>query len=295
MADVLCYLAQLVDSTITIHNDIGSIDNRVKFVNNITTELFERLRLPLDGRKLYAADGFALGELIKLARYIQIALELAEEGSSKVRAINTITAVKAQSMAAEIDELSQSVQNLMKHEVDDASDRANIIQLLDDQSEMQNVEDRINQMLDEATDEVERLDKQCKMLISTNNGMEEKIRKRSIDLERTTKRLESLTFQNVRPAFMDEYEQIEEELQLEYERYIVRVRNIDYLESELRSRRAAIDSDAAERSVKRMQKRYREEELRVLEGNVASDDEAAHARSSGPSGKENSRPTENLA
>ena len=153
-------------------------------------------------------------------------------------------------------------------------------------TEYNSIETNLRQRLDETNDSVDRLDKQIKMLISTNKGMEEKIRKRSIDIERSTKRLESLDLQNVRPSYMDEYEQIEKELQIEYDRWMVRFRNVDYLEAELRKRRTAetIKSKEAERSVKRLQKKYRDEELRVLEGSDGSSCE-----------KENSRPAENIS
>lgn len=36
-----------------------------------------------------------------------------------------------------------------------------------------------------------------------------------------------------RPAFMDEYEKLEKELQRQYEIYLARFRNIEYLEHEL--------------------------------------------------------------
>jgi hypothetical protein len=45
---------------------------------------------------------------------------------------------------------------------------------------------------------------------------------------------------------MDEYEQLEEELQVEYERYVVRLRNIDFLGGEL----ASFEQAAAERQKK---------------------------------------------
>jgi len=67
---------------------------------------------------------------------------------------------------------------------------------------------------------------------------------------------------------MDEYEKLEEELQVEHERYVVRLRNVGYLEGELASvKQAATERRAkAERSMKRMQKKIREETLMVLNG-----------------------------
>lgn len=300
VADVLCYLVLLVDSTIPIHDSIGSVEDRIQFVNGITAELFVRLHLSLDGRRLYSANGYAVQELFKLAQYIKVAVEMFDEESSCTDDAYPTAGrqAEAQAMAAEISALGASIQNLMNREVVDSSERSNATQLLSNDSEMQSIGENINQLLNQATNEVERLDKQCKMLISNNKGMEEKIRKRSIDLERNTKRLESLTLENARPSFMDEYEQIEKELQVEYDRYVVRFRNIDYLESELRSRMDVADkrADAAERSAKRMQRKYREEELRVLEGGDEFDDDPTHRQSSNDNtrGKENSKPRENM-
>lgn len=206
-------------------------------------------------------------------------------------------AAAAETLAVEIAEIGESIQNLLRTEANDSTERADAIRFLSDDKERHDVELQINQMVCEVSTAVERLDRQCKMLISNNKGMEEKIRKRRIDLERNNKRLESLTFQTVRPAFMDEYEQIEKELQVEYERYVVRFRNVEYLEQELQSRRALAEERAGpERSVKRMQRKYRQEELAVLEGRDRSDSaDEVRAQSSDSRGKENSKPRENVA
>ena len=50
-------------------------------------------------------------------------------------------------------------------------------------------------------------------------------------LDRQQKRLQSL--QTVRPAFMDEFERLEEELSAHYHYYLQNHRNLAYLESEL--------------------------------------------------------------
>ena len=61
--------------------------------------------------------------------------------------------------------------------------------------------------------------------------LEEKIKRQSVELERAEKRLKSLT--NVRPAFMDEYERLEQELEKLYTKYVEKMRNVDYLEHQL--------------------------------------------------------------
>merc|ERR1711964_919969 len=99
-----------------------------------------------------------------------------------------------------------------------------------------------------------------------------KIKKKSQELERMQKQLTRLT--TVRPAFMDEYEKHEAELSSLYAQYLERFRNLDYLEHELDSLNRAEQEkmEQNERALKRMQKRLREEEWRLLRGEEGDDD-----------------------
>merc|ERR1712096_75247 len=85
------------------------------------------------------------------------------------------------------------------------------------------------------------------------------------------KQLTRLT--TVRPAFMDEYEKHEAELSSLYAQYLERFRNLDYLEHELDmlNREEQEKMEENERALKKMQKRLREEEWRLLRG--VQDDE----------------------
>ena len=76
-----------------------------------------------------------------------------------------------------------------------------------------------------------KIEEQCKELEIDERDLAEKIRKKSQDLEQSQKRLKSL--KNVRPAFMDEYEKLEMELQDHYNVYLERFRNLHYLQKEL--------------------------------------------------------------
>merc|ERR1712025_517877 len=73
------------------------------------------------------------------------------------------------------------------------------------------------------------------------------------ELERHEKRLKSL--ESVRPAFMDEYEKLEVDLKREYEVYLEKFRNLDYLEHRLNEVNAAeaLRVKQAERALKLMQ------------------------------------------
>merc|ERR1740123_2860448 len=122
------------------------------------------------------------------------------------------------------------------------------------------------------------------LLGNHSQNLEQKIRKKRQELERCKKRLSSL--ESVRPAFMDEYEQLEQELERYYEQYVGRFRNLDYLEHEVDvlNREEKERMEENDRALKKMQKRLRDEEWRLLRGEEA--DESAgiggHVRAEGP-------------
>lgn len=278
VAGILCWMVQKLDPNIIIHDDISTRDGKMTLLNGITAELARKLNVDVDSRNLLLADGLAAKELLKVASVFEIAYNLADKVSNSEEdfqpEVILKAAEKAQSLVSEIADLSDRLSGALKNESEDSNKRAAALQFLNcvtdtsvnEGAEHDHIESHIARVLESTNAAVERVDKQCKILISNQRGMEEKIRKKTIDLERTSKRLESL--KHVRPAYMDEYEQLEEELQVEYDRYVVRLRNVDYLEGELSSfKQEAIErQNKTERSMKRMQKKFREEEMRILNG-----------------------------
>jgi len=137
---------------------------------------------------------------------------------------------------------------------------------LDSNSEHEQVEKALNNMLQAHQEKLEHLKQFSDELGQDEKNLDSKIKKKRQELDRCHKRLASLT--NVRPAFMDEYEKLEYELERVYETYISRFRNLDFLEHELDTLNKEEEEkmEENERALKRMQKRLREEEWRMLRG-----------------------------
>jgi clusterin-associated protein 1 len=111
---------------------------------------------------------------------------------------------------------------------------------------------RLGQVIDQSA-EKRRI---CAELEADKQTLTAKISKKQEDLERQEKRLKSLT--QVRPAFMEEYEVLEQELKVVYETYIERFRNLSYLESELAQQQQMENEKLEEsnRALKKLQKKY---------------------------------------
>ena len=101
-------------------------------------------------------------------------------------------------------------------------------------------------------------------MASDEANLEAKIEKRKLELERNRKRLQTL--QSVRPAFMDEYEKIEEELQKQYEIYLEKFRNLAYLEQQLEDHHRMEQErfEETENTLRLMQNKLKEEGKRLL-------------------------------
>lgn len=94
-------------------------------------------------------------------------------------------------------------------------------------------------------------------------NLEAKIEKRRGELERNQKRLSTL--QSVRPAYMDEYERLEVDLERLYADYMRRFRNLAFLESlyEDHCRTELERAEETEMTLQRMS-----EEMRAIEEQV---------------------------
>ena len=73
------------------------------------------------------------------------------------------------------------------------------------------------------------MERYVKNLTDDERSLEEKIKRKNLEIERATKRLKDLS--NIKPAYMEEIERLEKELERLYQVYLDKYRNLDYLEN----------------------------------------------------------------
>lgn len=165
--------------------------------------------------------------------------------------------------ARAVKEMGVEVQELMRQESNNRKQRARTLK----NDEMDSLDEIVTKILAETKALLQRLTKQSKMAVARENKLVAAIEKKKNDIEKNYKLLASLNI-GVHSTHKAEYNQLEEELQVEYERYVAKIRNIDYLESELRSYHSQLlqQRERAARRTRRMQDAYREETFGMLEG-----------------------------
>jgi len=281
VADILDWLLHRFEPNCGISDDITTEARRVEFIKSVCERVLARTGTKLNTRKLYGADGYACKELLKLATVLYDAQKSVNEKSSD--GINTdesfglsskLSDLKStRSLCSQIVETGAGLFDLLQRESDTRQDREKALRFLDGMSrnlesnnEHDHVERAVMQMLGNHGQNLDQLKSMSEELQRDEKSLELKIKKKRQELERCKKRLTSLV--NVRPAFMDEYEQLEQQFERYYEQYVGRFRNLDYLEYalDMLNREEKERMEENERALKRMQKRLRDEEWRLLRG-----------------------------
>jgi clusterin-associated protein 1 len=279
VASTLYWMVQRYDPDIVMSDNIETEEARVHFLTKTAEALLNKANIKLNTKNLYMADGHAVRELLKVAKTLYAANEAQEaykagEELPDVPSLGTKSKDirVARQLAADITDRGARLHDLLGHENDVKQDRQAALRFLDtissnlDGGEHAHVRRSVDALVERCKEDIESAKKACDEYAADERALDAKIKKKKNELERHEKRLSSL--QNVRPAFMDEYEKLEGELQKQYSVYLERFRNLDYLQAELQTYHAAdkAEVDEHDRTLKRMQKRLREEELRILRG-----------------------------
>jgi len=263
-----------------ISDDISTETDRVIFLKSIAQVMLTKSRIKLNIKRLYAADGLAVKELLKMAALLykatsSAAAEDAPEGamgpSDALPAINSklFDAKITRQLASDITQTGSDLYYTLEREPELKELRFRAIHR---NMDTDIIEQSIKEEVASVQNNIQSVEEMLQNLEADEKNLEAKIEKRKSELERSEKRLGRL--QGVRPAYMDEYERLQAELQEMYNVYLEKFRNLKFLENELENYYRAEQERAEEneRRLKKMQKRLRDEELRVLRGEQEVDE-----------------------
>ncbi|WAQ96728.1 CLUA1-like protein [Mya arenaria] len=240
VAEVLKWLVKRYDPSADIPSDTDTEQDRVIFIKSVAEFMATKAHIKLNTKKLYQADGYAVKELLKVTSVLYNAMKtnITENDDSTGDDENTsitfdissrISELKeARRLASEITSKGAGLYDLLGKEVDLREQRTMVIAR---QLEINDVESSLGASIKAVENEIRKTLHMLDNVASDEANLEAKIEKKRNELERNQKRLQTL--QSVRPAYMDEYEKLEEDLQKLYDAYLIRFRNQAYLESQL--------------------------------------------------------------
>lgn len=240
VAEVLKWLVKRYDPSADIHGDTDTEQDRIIFIKSVAEFMATKAHIKLNTKKLYQADGYAVKELLKVTSVLYNAMktnvmnqaENADDDDSTPVSFDISSRInelkEARRLASEITVKGAGLYDLLGKEVDLREQRTVVIAK---QLEINEVEMSLGASIKAVEHEIKKTLHMLDNVASDEANLEAKIEKKKNELERNQKRLQTL--QSVRPAYMDEYEKLEEDLQKLYDSYMIRFRNLTYLEGQL--------------------------------------------------------------
>ncbi|XP_019476226.1 clusterin-associated protein 1 isoform X2 [Meleagris gallopavo] len=272
VAELLLWLVRRYEPQSDIPPDVETEQDRVFFIKAVAQFMATKAHIKLNTKKLYQADGYAVRELLKVTSVLYSAMntegmertDITEEDSSKFKFDlgSKIADLKAaRQLASEITSKGASLYDLLGKEVELREARTESIAR---PLEINEAEKMMKVAIGCVLEEVQKTKDMLSNVALDEANLEAKIEKRKLELERSQKRLQTL--QSVRPAFMDEYEKIEEQLQKQYTSYLEKFHNLTYLEQLLDDQHRTEQEmfEEAANMLRLMQNRLKEEEQRLL-------------------------------
>jgi len=276
VADILYWLALRYEPNADISDDIEEEKDRVNFIKSVTILFYSKARIKLNPKKLYTADGYAVQELLKVASMLYNAYNVKgdEQEESRDFALPTRLAnLKAhKTVAQEIIDTGAKLHDLLEKEGELRENREGALQFLENLTNVQSdneqvyIEKKVREIIQQQTENIKEMHNVVSNLEKDEKVLDEKIKRQSQALEREEKRLKSMT--NVKPAYMDEYERLEQELERYYSIYLEKFRNLDYLEHQMDLYHQAEEEKFQEnqKALKKMQERIQAAEWRMIKG-----------------------------
>ncbi|XP_075035510.1 clusterin-associated protein 1 isoform X2 [Mixophyes fleayi] len=280
VSEVLIWLVKRYEPHMVIPVDVDTEQDRVFFIKAVAQFMVTKAHIKLNTKKLYQADGYAVKELLKVTTVLYNAMKTkgiesiqpGEEDTTtfKFDLGTKITDLKmARQLASEITSKGASLYDILGREADLRELRtAAIARPL----EINETEKVLRMSIKEVLEQCQKMRDFLTNGASDEVNLESKIEKRRKELERNRGRLQTL--QSVRPAFMDEYEKLEEELQKQYEIFVDKYRNLCYLEQQLEDHHRVEQErfEEAENTLRLMQNKLREEENRLQKAGNSNED-----------------------
>ena len=244
-AEIIFWLVKRFAPKFKISDNIEDERARVEFIKTACVFFYQNLKVQLNPKKLYAADGHAVQELLKVAQILYDAKKTVENEkdfsygqeldiSSKKNELNQM-----KNISNEIVDLGLNLLDLLdkekglKQSRDDAIDYLDSISKDYDSSKGEEIEKKIMGILSGQEEALEQLDVHVNELKQKENQLNQELQVKKVELERAEKRLESL--QHASPSHQNELMQYENDLSIIYKMYVEKIRNQAYLENRLQN------------------------------------------------------------
>lgn len=236
VAEILHWLLLRSDPNFDQTLRIDTETDRVLFIRTVVQQLAVKANIRFNTKKLYEADGHAVQELLREVRVIYEASQCTESTDDEDTEIVNEHLIRTRlsdfkrcrEVSSEITSRGANLYDELAKEIELREQR---LFVLTRPLNLHDVDEALKESVQLLQREMHEITQKMENIAVDEASLEAKLDKRREDLERTRKRLDAL--KSVRPAFMDEYEKLEQELTYIYDLYVLKYRCLVFLEQQL--------------------------------------------------------------
>nr|CDJ80533.1 Clusterin-associated protein-1 domain containing protein [Haemonchus contortus] len=234
VAELLEWIVKRFDPSATISAEHTTTEqDRVLFIKQAVLLLLQNSRLRLNPRRLYQADGNAVQELLPAVKLLyESGKQLpAEDVNAHWNAIKNKLNAKmqeiriARQLATQLPQTGAALHDLLGKELYCRDQRNRAVSRAIPLAE---AERTIQQSIEAISADTGDFTNKLSNVANDEAALDEKIERKKREYEQMQKRFVKL--QSFRPQYMDEYEKLEAKLKQLYEVYVVKFRNLAYLQ-----------------------------------------------------------------
>ncbi|VDM27266.1 unnamed protein product [Toxocara canis] len=267
VAELLEWIVRRFDPNTRVSTILDTEQERVIFIKSVVLILLQKARIKLNPKKLYQADGYAVQELAVVIRILYDTMKQPLDADGGAIAWNTMRSkvnTKMQEvrmcrqLASQIPQSGATLYDLLAKEVIAAEARSKALSFSLD---LADAEKAVKQATEAIQDELAQINHNLQNISSDEATLDGKIERKKREYEQQQKRLAKL--QSFRPQYMDEYEKYEKKLKQLYAIYVLKFRNVAYLQ-QLQSefdKAERLRNAQAEQAMRNMVERMRAEEI----------------------------------
>ena len=273
VAEILDFLAMRIDPSAEIPLNIDTSNDRVKFMKAVCGLITSKARIKISPLNLYYSDYHAVPELIRIANMLYGVYTSQNSNSEYSRQTFSIPIKydknSMRNTANEIVETGHRVFELLGKEEQLKEKRRESIKFIEKLSknysgdEHSYIKGEVEKLINQQKESVNAMESYVKNLREDERTLEDKIKRKNLDIERANKRLKGMS---VKPAYMEEMEEQERELEKLYLVYLEKFRNLGYLNNlvDVYNAKESDKRDEEKVAVMSMKKKMQSDEDRMI-------------------------------
>lgn len=241
IADILQWLAERLEPGTVLQGGTDTEDERIMLIRSSTEFFVTKCGIKLNPKKLYASSSATSKELQKVTTLLMTTPPDMNEKESDEYSYRTLNQIdigdkiddlrRARELSSELTKRGAVLYDLLHKEIMNKEER---LTQSNRSMEISQVEKALRTAIGTSQSKLHAAKAQLESCKVEKNSLNAKLQRKRAELERSRQRLDAL--QKIRPAYLQEFEELEDDLRELFQQYFQRIQCRDSLKAQLEFR-----------------------------------------------------------